>query len=102
MCTNRAVNAVGADDGICGGCGTVFEVDSNWTVVLFFKKGNSFIEVCSLARYDFDELVQEVSPMNALLASGIDLLVDYLALLLAFTLENNPESVNSPSTQNEG
>ena len=81
------MNAVGANNGICGHCGAVFKVDNCGTVILIFESVNAFMEVGALRRYAFDKIVEEVGTMYGLLTGGVELSVDELAFVFAFTLE---------------
>ena len=80
------MNAVGANNGICDRRSAIFEVDNCGTVISIFESVNAFIEVSALARYAFNKFVEEASTMHGLLAGGVELSVDELAFVFAFTL----------------
>ena len=86
MFANGAVDAIGADDGVRGDRSAVFEVDDDGAVWCVFERIDPFVEVRALRRNDFDQLVEEVGAMDALLAGGIQLSVNELAFVLALTL----------------
>ncbi len=80
------MDAIGADDGVRGDRGAIFEVDNDWAVWCLFERIDPFVEVSALRRNDFDQLVEEVGPMDALLAGGIELSVNELAFVVALAL----------------
>lgn len=87
MRTHNAVDTVCADDGVGGGRGAVFEMDVDGTVLFVVELVDALVEVGALRRDEFDELVEEVGPVHALLARGVCLGVDELAFVFAFALE---------------
>ncbi len=80
------MNPIGTNHGVSGSRCIVFEMNDNGTALLILQIINPFVEVCTLRRNDFHELVEEVRAMHALLASGIDLSVNELAFMFAFAL----------------
>lgn len=81
------MNAIGSNHGVSDSRCAVFEMNDNGTALLVLQRINAFVEVCPLRRNAFDKLVEEVSTMHALLARGIELGVDELALMFAFALK---------------
>ena len=87
VCTNDAVNTVCAKDDVRGRRAAVLEMDLYGTVVLLVHDlVDAFVEVGALGGDAFDELVEEVGAVDALLAGGVFLGVDELAFVFAFAL----------------
>ena len=88
VCTNDAVDAIGADDDVRGRRGVVLEMDLHGTVVLLvvYDLVDAFVEVGAFGGDAFYELVEEVGAVDALLAGGVLLGVDELAFVVAFAL----------------
>ena len=86
MRTNDTVDAVCANDDVRGCRGAIFEMYLYGTVLLVLDFIDAFVEVGAFRGDAFDELVEEVGSMHALLARGIFLGVNELAFVFAFTL----------------
>ena len=82
------MNTIGSNECVRFSRSAVFEMNVHGTILLILYRINALVEVCAFRRNDFDKFIEKVRSMHALLACGIDLSVNKLALVLTFTLKN--------------
>ena len=93
VCPCDAVNAVCANDSICCGRGTVLEMENNAAAFFLLEAYEALVEVCTSRRNSFDELIEEVSSMDALHAAFRLFLADHCTIVFAFALMKGKGSV---------
>ena len=86
VCACDAVNAVRANNSICCGRGTVLEMENKAAAFFFLETYEALVEVCTSSRNSFDELIEEVSSMDALHAAFRRFLADHCTIVFAFAL----------------
>ena len=94
MRTNDAVDTICANDDVRGCRGPIFEMYVYGTVFLVHDLIDAFVEVGAFRGDAFDELVEEVGAMHALLACGVFLGVNELAFVFTFALLMGRKSVS--------
>ena len=80
------MDTVCANDDVRGCRGAIFEMDLYGTVLFVLDFIDAFVEVGAVRGDAFDELVEEVGSMHALLACGVFLGVNELAFVFTFAL----------------
>lgn len=87
MRTHGAVDTIGTNYCVSGCRCTIFEMNDYWTLLPILQPLNAFVEVCTFGGNALHELVEEMRAMHALLARGVELGMDELALMLSFALK---------------
>ena len=75
----------------------VFEMNDYGTISPILQRVNAFVEMCTFGGNALNKLVEKMRAMHALLARGVELSMDELALMLSFALDKEFQSQSDVS-----